>query len=303
VAEVPEEALTSLVDGLEHARLTARERRMLRLAAGPLRECLGAVADREAPLSLCIALSEAETTRPIDRSAFLHALASQTHGVFDPTRSDASHTGRAGGLIAIGQAVQTILNGMASLVIAGGVDTQCDPYVLASLDRDERIKSAANWDGYIPGEAAAFLLLASARHAAERGLRPLARVTPVATGFEVGHLYSSEPYRGEGLAGTFAQLVARGTIDAPFAEVYSSMTGESHWAKEFGIALLRTKSAFRDSYGMHHQADCCGDTGAACGPLLVALAAHGIHGGYRQSPALAYASSDRGARAAVIVHS
>ena len=52
---------------------------------------------------------------------------------------------------------------------------------------------------------------------------------------------------------------------------------------------------------MHHPADCYGDTGAACGALMVSLAALGIKEGYRSSPALVYASSDQGARAALAV--
>ncbi len=78
------------------------------------------------------------------------------------------------------------------------------------------------------------------------------------------------------------------------------MTGESHWAKEWGVAYLRAQSAFDDSHGFHHPADCFGDTGAASGPLMVGLAALGISGRYRRSPALAYGSSDHGTRAAVI---
>jgi 3-oxoacyl-[acyl-carrier-protein] synthase-1 len=95
--------------------------------------------------------------------------------------------------------------------------------------------------------------------------------------------------------------LAQGTVDAPIGEVYSSMTGESHWAKEWGVAFLRTKAAFHEGHGMHHPADSFGDTGAASGPLMIGLAALGIRDRYRRSPALAYCSSDRGARAAVVV--
>jgi 3-oxoacyl-[acyl-carrier-protein] synthase-1 len=303
IAEVPQDGLPVLAEFGTAQPLTSREQRMLRLAVSPLRECAHPLGNRPLLLSLCLALPEIETTRPIDRSTFLRALAVQTGSIFDPDRSDASHTGRAGGMIAVGQAVQTIIAGSADFIIAGGVDTYRDPYVLATLDREERVKSSSNWDGFIPGEAAAFLLLASESAATARGLTTLARISPVAIGFEAGHLYSDEAYKGDGLAGTFARLVQQGAVDAPIADVYSTMTGESHWAKEWGVAVVRTKPAFRDSCAIHHPADCCGDTGAASGPLSVALAALGIQSGYRRSPALAYASSDRGGRAAVIVHS
>jgi 3-oxoacyl-[acyl-carrier-protein] synthase-1 len=301
LAEVPEDGLPPLSDGLSKVSgLTSRERRLLRLATMPLRECLAPLAENRVRVGLCLALPELETTTPLDRAAFVAHLATQTEGRFDAEASDASHVGRAGGFLAIGQAVLTIQSG-AEFMIAGGVDTYRDPYVLSTLDREARVKSDTSSDGFVPGEAAAFLLLASERAAAARGLAVFGRVTPVSAGFEPGHLYSAEPYRGDGLSGTLQQLIAQGALDAPVGEVYSSMTGESHWAKEWGVAFLRTKAAFREDLGMHHPADCFGETGAACGPLMVGLAALGIKGRYRRSPSLAYGSSDRGARAAVIV--
>ena len=304
LAEVPEDALPPLVEEASGpSGLSARERRMLRLASMPLRECLLPLGERRQPIGLCLALPEVETTRPLARAAFLTHLAAQTGGLFDPSGSDASHVGRAGGFVALGQAVLTIQRGVADLVIAGGVDSYRDLYVLAKLDQERRVKSSGNLDGFIPGEGAAFLLLASARAAADQQLPVLGRVSPMANGFESGHLYSQEPYRGDGLATTFRQLVAQGVVDAPIREVYSSMTGESHWAKEWGVAYLRSKAAFQDDVRVHHPADCFGETGAASGPLLVGLAALGMKGGYRRSPTLAYGSSDRGPRAAVIVTS
>jgi 3-oxoacyl-[acyl-carrier-protein] synthase-1 len=252
-------------------------------------------------IGLCLALPERETQKPIDRAGFLRHLAVQTDGAFDPRGSDSSHVGRAGGFLAIGQAVLTIQRSLADFVIAGGVETYRDLFVLATLDAEHRVKSSESWDGFIPGEAAGFLLLGNERVARAQGLPILGRVSPMALGFEPGHLYSTEPYRGDGLATTFQQLVDRGFADAPIGEVYAGMTGESHWAKEWGVAYLRTRAAFQENHGMHHPADCFGETGAAIGPLLVGLAALGIKERYRRSPALAYGSSDRGTRAAVLV--
>jgi 3-oxoacyl-[acyl-carrier-protein] synthase-1 len=301
MAEVPQDGLPPLPDSPQFATLTAREARMLRLASAPLLECLRPIADQPTAIGLSLALPETTTTRPLDHAAFLGHLAAVTGRAFDPERSDASHTGRAGGLVALGQAVLHIQSGRTEMMICGGVDTYRDLYVLGTLGMEERVKSASILDGFIPGEGAAFLLLASARATAARGLAPLGSVSPVALGFEVGHLYSSEPYRGDGLAAAFAQLIASGSVDAPIGEVYSSMNGESHWAKEWGVGFLRAKAVFNPDHGMHHPADCCGDTGAASGPLMVGLAVHGLRGGYRRSPALVYASSDHGPRAAVVV--
>ncbi|OLD92129.1 MAG: hypothetical protein AUG84_02150 [Chloroflexi bacterium 13_1_20CM_4_66_7] len=182
-------------------------------------------------------------------------------------------------------------------MLAGGIDCYRDLYVLGTLDMEQRVKSAANLDGFVPGEGAAFLLLSRA----DAGAGPLAAVTQVAQALENGHLYSEQPYRGDGLAVAIQQLVQLGAAAGPIQEVYSSMNGENHWAKEWGVAFVRNAPAFLQDHGMHHPADCYGDTGAACAVLMVGLAALGIKQGYRRSPALVYGSSDRGQRAAVVV--
>jgi 3-oxoacyl-[acyl-carrier-protein] synthase-1 len=79
------------------------------------------------------------------------------------------------------------------------------------------------------------------------------------------------------------------------------MNGENHWAKEWGVGFIRSSSAFADGHGMHHPADCYGDTGAAAGPLMAALAALAIAGRAHGSPVLVYGSSDRGERAALMM--
>ena len=161
------------------------------------------------------------------------------------------------------------------------------------------MKSATHLDGFVPGEGAGFVLLADPGAAAAAGLKPLAGVSAAATGFESGHWYSPEPYLGDGLALTVAKLAQSGTARVPFEEVYSSMNGESHWAKEWGVAGIRNKAALGQGYRIHHPADSYGDVGAASGVLMIGLAALGIRDGYRRGPCLIYGSSDRGQRAAV----
>ena len=297
LAEVPEDGLPELAEELAKEGLTAREARMLRLATAALGECLTLLPAGEPPPGLSLALPETETTLPLDHRQFLQRLGHQTGGRFDPKWSDASHRGRAGGLAAIWQASEPIRMGRAKFMLAGGVDTYRDLYVLGTLDMERRVKSAAHLDGLIPGEAAAFLLLADR----SAGVEPWAGVSPVAQTVEPGHFYSEAPYRGEGLALAVQQLVQSGAATGPIPEVYSSMNGENYWSKEWGVAFLRNSGAFVADHGMHHPADCYGDTGAACGPLMAGLAALGIKEGYCRSPALVYGSSDRGQRAALMV--
>ncbi|AHG92993.1 Beta-ketoacyl synthase (plasmid) [Gemmatirosa kalamazoonensis] len=300
LGEVPDDGMAGL--GTVDAGLTAREARLLRLATQPLRECL-TVLPAEAPKpGVVVALPAPRLTsgqRPLDPVAFLARLSAQVGGAVELGRSDASPTGRAGGIAAIHMAAAYVSAGHAPFMVAGGVDTFRDAYVLGTLDLEKRVKSATHLDGFIPGEAAAFVLLATRDTARRAGVPALAAVTPGAFGEEPGHLYSEAPYRGDGLAQTVGALVGGGALPLPVREVYSSMNGEQHWAKEWGVSHTRNHTAFDPGHEVHHPADCTGDTGAACGPLMVGLAALGLAGGYRRSPCLVYGSSDDGPRAAV----
>ena len=300
LAEVPEDGLPGLSEEVEATPgLTSREMRMLRLCTMPLREALAMLEGKAGPPPLVLALPETETTRPLDGKAFLGHLAQQVGGAFDLARSDASHRGRAGGLSAIGQSVELIGRGKAKLVLAGGLDSYRDLYVLGTMDMEKRVKSAAHMDGFVPGEGAGFVLLADRGAAAAAGLKPLAGISQAAAGFEKGHLYSAEPYRGDGLALTVGKLAKSGAAPVPFEEVYSSMNGESHWAKEWGVTGIRNRAFLHHDYRMNHPSDCYGDVGSAAGLLMVGLAVLGIKAGYRRGPCLVYGSSDRGQRAAV----
>jgi 3-oxoacyl-[acyl-carrier-protein] synthase-1 len=298
LAEVIEDGLPELVKEVAQAvGLTSREGRMLRLATMPLQECLRPLKPGGAAPGLVLALPETQTTIPLDGNRFLQLLAQQTGNAFNLKQCAAPHVGRAGGLSAIGQAADTIRQGKAQVMIAGGVDTYRDLYVLGTLDMEKRVKSAIHLDGFIPGEGAGFVLLANADSARAAGLTPLAGVSPVFQGSESGHLYSKEPYRGDGLAMAVEKLAASGTAGAPVAEVYSSMNGESHWGKEWGVSFIRNKAAFLADHTSHHPADCLGDTGAASGPIMLGLAVHGLQNHYNRGPCLVYCSSDRGQRA------
>ncbi len=304
VAEVLEEGLPELAPTLASEKgLTYRENRMLRLGTIPLLECIKPLASKVEHIGLILALPEIETTLPLDRQKFLRRFAQQTDEAFKSDISDSSFKGRAGGLQAIGKASRMIREGNTKFMMAGGIDTYRDLYVLGTLDLEKRVKSSDNLDGFVPGEGAGFLLLTSRIAANVAGLAPMAIISEVAEGFEEGHLGSEQPYTGDGLATTIEKLLQESNLKEPIKEVYSSMNGENHWSKEWGVAYLRNTAAFESAHDIHHPADCFGDTGAACGLLLTGLSAVGIMQGYRGSPSLVYCSSDQGQRAAVVVSS
>ena len=301
VGTVPDDGLPDLADGLAELPLQYREARMLRMAHVALEETLAPLKGKAGPVPLLLGLPEQHTTLPLQPKAFLAHLDVQVPGMLDIERSVAVSRGRAGGLMALREAAARLSRGDASFVLVGGVDSLVDLYVLGTLDLQGRIRNEVNSDGFSPSEGAAFLLLSLAPTAQANGLTPLANLIGSAHGHEPGHLYSEEKYLGEGLAGTFASLLAEASPPQPIASVYSSFNGERYWAREFGVARLRHSKAFVPEHQMEHPAECFGDMGSAQGPALAALAAHAVQQGYRQPPCLVYASSDYGDRAASLL--
>lgn len=302
VGSVPEEGLPELDDALKAAPLQYREARMLRLAHVALEEATAPLADL-APgrIPLLLGLPEQHTTQPLDPQRFLARLDQQRPGTIELAHSVAVACGRAAGLMACHEAMARLRRGDARFMLIGGVDCLVDLYVLGTLDLQGRIRNAVNSDGFSPSEGAAMLLLTLACTAQAMGLEPLAQLMGSANGMEAGHLYAEESYLGEGLAATFAALLAESPPPRPIGCVYSSFNGERYWAREFGVACLRQSDAFVPEHQMEHPAECFGDMGTAQGAALLALAAHGVQHRYREAPCLVYASSDYGERAAALL--
>jgi 3-oxoacyl-[acyl-carrier-protein] synthase I len=304
VSEVIEEGLPELVEDINaEGSLTWREARLLRLAHQPLLEALKPLQRPGRMPKLLLALPDKHTKIPLDENLFLNRLAVQTGHAFERAGSMVVAKGRAGGLLAIGQAAEKIRSGEATVFLAGGADCYVDLYILASLDFEGRVKSSKHLDGFIPGEGAGFVLLAGRKTAEKLRLPILGLLSHFVEGFEEGHLGSETPYKGEGLANAFQKLFETVKLAEPVKEVYSAMNGESHWAKEWGVAFLRNKAAFDPNLSMHHPADCFGELGAASGPILTGIAALGTVNTYRRSPSLVYASSDHGPRSILTLES
>jgi 3-oxoacyl-[acyl-carrier-protein] synthase-1 len=300
---VKDEHLSPLAPSLEkHPALTSHAQRLLRLAAPALQEVLKPCLDPAAvPVFLGLHEPWPELPAPVGAD-FLKHLEHQAQGAFAVSRSKVFCQGRASGLVALEHALQLLSSDRkTTFVVAGGVDSYLAPALLARLDRESRLPSGPITDGFIPGEGAAFLLLARPGEADRLGLDPVAGLAGVGLSEEKGHRYSSEPYLGEGLAGAFAQLFAQGEAPSPIPCVYAGLNGESFWAKEWGVAYLRNAKRFVENVRIEHPIQNFGDPGAALGPLMVGLAAIGLQRGYREDPCLVWCSSDREARGAALV--
>jgi len=297
MACVPEEALPPLNKKLLSVPgFTPRYQHVVRLSDLPLKECLSIYTSDE-PVPLFLALSESlpNSAEKIPAS-LLDCLILQSGVKIDRRNSRLLATGRAGGLQAIDIAFKYFQATGKGFALIGGVDTcKFNLQRLSNLDREDRILAEGVMDGFAPGEAAGFLLLVSEEAQAKYRLPSHLTVYQSGFGTEAGHRYSNEPYKGDGLAEAFQNAIAQ-RPHVPIDVIYSSMNGENHWAKEYGVAMTRNNNVFADNIKLEHPADCIGDIGAAFGPVLLGIMSKNITG-----TGLAYCSSDGLYRSAVCV--
>lgn len=295
---VPNESLPELNEELKWIGLSGREKRVLRLAEPALKQALADYAD-DTPIPLFLAGPEILPggSKPIS-AKLLSYLVKQTNASIDLKLSRYFAVGRAGMLEAIALAFRYFEATDAHYVLVGGVDSYLDVATLSTLNLENRVLAENTNDAFVPGEGACFLLLKSYKAPADTKNPGVALYQP-GLGVEKGHRFSNEPYQGQGLSDAIRQALGQANSDIKISTIYSSLNGESFFAKEFGVATMRNSSAFFESYTHMHPADCYGDLGAATAGVLIALAESNLKQRPKPTQELIYCSSDLANRAAI----
>lgn len=280
----------------------AAPERLAGLLSHAVADCLAAAQPRPSePLPLLLGLAEPD--RPgggAEQAAALYAHVSQTAGVqFDQKLSRAMPLGHVSGLALLGKARDMLAQKQASACLVAAVDSFWDPATLAWLERHDRLKTPANPDGVIPGEAAAAILVTAAPPAG------LPAVQAVGFGYakETANVLGDEPLLGLGLAEAARAALAQAGLQLhQIAFRLSDVTGEGYGFKEQALALSRLLRQPTDRLALWHAADRLGDTGAAAGLCHAIMAMHAWKHGYAPgATAACYASAVAGERAVAIL--
>ncbi len=319
---VPDDALEpELPPEVQAVPLPSRARRMLRLAAPALRAVL---ADAGAPpVRLYLGLPQLSAAEAPWIKGFALYLGKTAGVVLDAPNSRVVPSGRAAALMALELALEALRSDPSRPVIVGAVDTFLDLQLLASLETEGRLLLSGVMDGFIPGEGAAFLVLAdpaAARADAADGAGAGASARAGDTGgagagasaravtvqaaasvADAGHRYGAEPARGEGLARAIDALRVRLEHAESVGTTFAGLNGESFDAKAWGVARVRHPDFFGPRMVLEHPADCFGDAGAALGAILLCLAATALGARHRPGPALVWAASDGESRACALM--
>jgi 3-oxoacyl-[acyl-carrier-protein] synthase-1 len=297
---VPEDDLPPLPPEVDELPLPTRARRMLRLGAPMLAALATSIGDE--PLHLYLAVPQIDAHQDPWISSFALRLAAMAGVELDLENSRVVPAGRAGGLLALELALAALARDPSQRIVVGGVDSFHDLKLMTRYIAEDRVLGPRVMDGFIPGEGAAFYVLASDDNTPPvEGGKPV-RVLGAASTRDPGHRYGTEPGRGEGLADAIEKL--RGTVPAAEVEsVFAGLNGESFESRLWGVAALRHKDWLAPGAVVHHPADCYGDTGAAAGGLLTVLAAIALSRGHRPQPALVWAASDHEPRGCALLGS
>lgn len=231
---------------------------------------------------------------------FIADLGRRLDAQFHPTFSAVISSGHTAAFHALAKAREIVGGGHASACLVAGVDSYLNASSLLWLAESFRLKTAANSDGAIPGEAAACVLVEARPHAGTVAVELLG----LGFGHEpAGILTEDPPLHARGLVE--ASRAALGEAGLGLHQVdfrISDVAGESYGFKELALALQKLLRARKEAFPLWHPADALGDTGAAAGVCQMVVLMEAFRKGYAPGPrAIGYGASVGGERAAAVV--
>jgi 3-oxoacyl-[acyl-carrier-protein] synthase I len=206
-------------------------------------------------------------------------------------------SGAAGPVEALEQANSAIRSRLARFCVVAGVDSYLHASTLRAFHSQRRLLTRHNSDGFIPGEAAASILVSELR--TQVGTLQL---LGAGWGRELALRGAGIPQRGDGLAAAYQQAMEQAAVGFDQLDYrMSDITGEHFTFKEASLALARTMRIRKIAFDLQHPTQCTGRIGAAGLPLMLGVALASAKKQYAPGPGLLlHVSCDDGRRAAVV---
>lgn len=210
----------------------------------------------------------------------------------DRRRNGMVRTGQDGALAAVRRVAPLLATDRPAAALIGGIDSWISLASLHWLEAQGRLKRTDAPNGLVPGEAAAFLLMANDALARALRVRPIATVRATGSGYEPDPWYAGRPCFARGLTDAIRSIVVRPANIVRTDITFADLNGEAWRAEEWSFAYLRTTTFHSEPLNLWHPADTWGDTGAAAGAMLLALAAYELARDRNLRQALVCCSSD-----------
>lgn len=277
--------------------------RYLKLLLPALDQALAGVPPA-AGVPLALGLPPHRPGRPADLAQGLQqALSAHYGGRIHPILC--FECGHAAAIEGLDAALKSLAKGSISYCLVAGVDSYLSTETLEWLEACDQLHGGGRLNnawGFVPGEAAAALLVATGAAQSQLGTPAWARVLGTATAREGKLIKTDAVCIGEGLTAAFREAMAHLPVGDRIDDVYCDMNGEAYRADEYGFTALRTKQHFRAASDFVAPADCWGDVGAAGAPLHAILAIASCVKGYGHGDtSLVWASSESGERGAMLL--
>jgi len=207
--------------------------------------------------------------------------------------------GRVGGIVALREARALVYSKGHPAVIIAGVDSYLHAPALAAFEAKRRLLTAANSDGFIPGEGASAVIVKRVKPSNE----PQLVVVGIGFGVERATIDSEEPIRADGLVEAVRNALAdAGTDMAAIDFRIADVSGEQYAFKEAALAMTRLMKVRKEEFDIWHPADCIGEIGAAAGPAILNVAWAACTKGYSKGRnILCHFGNDDGKRAAAVL--
>jgi 3-oxoacyl-[acyl-carrier-protein] synthase-1 len=273
--------------------------KLANMAARALRECF--VAGDHQPEQIPVLVGIAELNRPGRFEGLSHQL---LHGVerelgfrLHP-HSRVIEQGRVAGVVALLQARQMLSQGRYGHIIVAGVDTYLSDLTLAAYERQDRLLTRTNSNGFIPGEAAGAVLLA----AWNEGMATPLLLRGFGFAREPAPLGSGVALRADGLVQAIRGALDEAGIGLQDCDLrIADANGEQYRFKEAALAITRLLRERKVPFSLWHLADCIGEVGAATLPTMVATLFTGSKKDYLPGPVfLGHVGGDDDRRAAFV---
>lgn len=274
------------------------------LATPTILECLAAAnsADTEVPIFVLLPPPD-RPLRPPDLEQIVHHGIERRLGRALPPGSLLIPEGATGLFTAHERARRLIAGGQASEVVVVAAESFLRQPLAEFYIEHDRLLTADNSDGFIPGEAAAAILLARPQRRAERDVL----IAGWGQGHEAGGILNDEPLSGHGL--TRALRSALSVAGRRFDETNYWLTdqnGEAYRFKESTLAQIRLERRSVPAtrpFPIWHPIEYLGEIGTAIGPTLLGLALFAHR--HRFAPGmlgLMHVTEDMGQRSAFVLH-
>ncbi|MDX8442156.1 3-oxoacyl-ACP synthase [Mesorhizobium australafricanum] len=274
------------------------EKRIAHLAAGAIVEAFNGFPEARGQTALILCIGEdGRPGNPVGNPSNLLRRIADIVEVEAYSRSRVIAYGRPSGHVALEQARRLISTGETPYVMIVGVDSYLTSEAVRHYIGESRILAPQNPNGFIPGEAAAAVLLS------QSGTRTL-RLTGLGLARELAAIYNKEdlPLRGDGMTAAYrAALDQTGIEMNRLGYRISDLVGEQYWFRQTALAslrLIRGRDAFQDLWS---PTEFVGNVGAAVVPMMIGMAWTAARKGYdKGNPVLIEASNDSGACGAAI---